>query len=534
MTKSFFSIFLLGLVVILGFWGLSDSFFSQDEWLGFGFINAADLKYVFLNANSPISVLLGTGRLFSGFVFYFIYKIFGMNFTPFAILQISLHLLNSVIVFLLIRHWLENKIAALLGASFFTINSVSSSAVLWPAAAIGTLPATTLILLSIYFLLKYVDTSKPALLFVSIVFLYFSFHFKEIGIFMLFFIPVAMLLFKHQELKKYKKYLLTIGIIIVIVIGLRLFQLVNMTGDTALFLTKNSKFIFDSFFVRTVLYPITSFSLLFVPPRMMLDLARHITNVYYPFFPPEQFILIAQTVVIDLLAILLTGSIFLFIWFLARNENKNIKNYLIFWIGFILMSFLPYIVISKSYSYLESRYYYLSAVGGAALIAYVVFALTRNKNILITTIITFLTVSFLAMHFVQLRVDVKNEVAIGTERKQFLRQLNYLYPTLSDNKNIFISSGNEDYYIPGNKLPFQQGIGYTLMTLYYSSGKIPHELITDKFLFEIGSQGYKEINGKGFGYYSSLDLYREEIGNENSKEKNIIFLNYDAVKKKLK
>ena len=82
-------------------------------------------------------------------------------------------------------------------------------------------------------------------------------------------------------------------------------------------------------------------------------------------------------------------------------------------------------------------------------------------------------------------------------RIKFLNQMSLLLPKLESNKNIFYITGDTDYYIVGNKVPFQQGMGYTLMVWYYHTGKIPKDLINENFLWELNSQGYKEIDNKG-------------------------------------
>jgi hypothetical protein len=63
------------------------------------------------------------------------------------------------------------------------------------------------------------------------------------------------------------------------------------------------------------------------------------------------------------------------------------------------------------------------------------------------------------------------------------------------------------------KVPLEQGPGYTLMIWYYPTGVVPREFFQNDFLWEIRDQGYREVKGKGFGYYwdknDLLNLFKQ-------------------------
>ena len=82
------------------------------------------------------------------------------------------------------------------------------------------------------------------------------------------------------------------------------------------------------------------------------------------------------------------------------------------------------------------------------------------------------------------------------------------------NKTLFYFTGDQDYYIPNNKLPFQQGIGYTLLVWYYPTGNAHKELLANKYLWEQGDSGYTKSGDKGFGVALSetelIQIYKEQ------------------------
>ena len=73
-----------------------------------------------------------------------------------------------------------------------------------------------------------------------------------------------------------------------------------------------------------------------------------------------------------------------------------------------------------------------------------------------------------------------------------------------------------DYFYPNNPLPFQEGNGYMLEVLFLDSGKIPYPLVATQFLGGYGTEGYRVVNGKGFGFYYDKDalvkLYAIHLG----------------------
>lgn len=124
------------------------------------------------------------------------------------------------------------------------------------------------------------------------------------------------------------------------------------------------------------------------------------------------------------------------------------------------------------------------------------------------------------------------DLRFAEERKHFLERLNNEFPKLED-RTLFYITGNTEYFLETNRVPFQQGIGYTLMVWYYNSGTVPKELITSNFLWVIGSEGYREVGGKGFGIYSDIEEIKSAVRRYNLSSKNIYAFHYDGGKKAL-
>ena len=127
---------------------------------------------------------------------------------------------------------------------------------------------------------------------------------------------------------------------------------------------------------------------------------------------------------------------------------------------------------------------------------------------------------------------LEKDIQIAHERKQFLSMLNTAVPVLPESP-IFYLDGSHDYYVAHNKAPFQQGTGYTLMVWYYKSGKIPANFLQEPFLWDITSEGYKQTQGKGFGYFHDMNNLKESLKSNQLPLTAIVGLYYDSENKRL-
>jgi len=360
----------LSLVIGAVFWNLIHTFYQQDEWNGLGLVYSQGIKSMFPNTFHPVDLLVVKGRFLSSLAFYFIAKYFPLNNVPFALLALALHLFASCLVFTLIKKHIKSFWPALIGSIFFALNSVSHGAVTWSVIAISTVGSSIFIFWSILTFFKFIETDKSKWLFVAGLLLYISLWFKETGLYLFVFFPIAILLFKRPKLgsfiKQFSPFLLTF----IFVTGYRILELRLRTTTSNLYITGASENFFLTLIVRAVLYPLTSFSLMFVPGGDFINFAREVVHDNYPFFADApNFLLIAQSAVLDILALTLTIFISFLIFLLSRKEEKENAKTVLFWVAFTLFSFVPYIVLSKDFSYLESRYYYVPVAGGAFLLA---------------------------------------------------------------------------------------------------------------------------------------------------------------------
>lgn len=527
--------FFICLVIVSVFGQLTRTFYQQDEWNGLGLVFSEGLKSIIPGTFRPIDILFVKGRMLSSLIFYFFATNFPLQNTQLAVLAIVLHIIAVCLVFVLINKFVRSPLLSLLGAVFFAVNSVSHSAVTWPVIAISVVGSSILIFVATLSFFKFLENSQSRFLLLSGFVLYLSLWFKETGLYLFIFFPLVALLFRPYKIKSYLTQFWWLIAPFFLFVGYRILELRLGTPDPNLYISSTSENFFLTISIRMVLYPLASFSLMFVPGEHFLEFAREVLRDNYSFFSNSpNNILIAQTVILDLLAVILTFILLCLVMFFIQKESLKNKKIVIFWLAFSFAGFIPYIVLAKDFSYLESRYYYLPMVGAAFLFSWLLKRVneTFGKKMFFGLVIP-VSFLFILLHASMVYGAIAEQVKLANLRKDFIAQLKTLVPTLDDKKNVFYITGDQNYWADGNKIPFQQGSGYTLMVLYYDSGKIPKEFLGKEFLFDIGSQGYKDVGEFGFGYFWDKKELDKTIRLYNLPSESIIGLKYDSQTKKL-
>lgn len=517
--------------ILFAFSGLQNTFYQQDEWLAVGGVFEQGIKYPFFGFNM-LQVIFGDGRPMTRIFSYYFFSNFPFNFFLLSAYSVGFHFANSILVFFIAKKLLGNRTYAFISAVFFALNSVSHQSVTWFAASFGLQPASFLILISLYSFIKYVDEQKRYLAWISIISCIISLYFKESGIFLFLFLPIVPFILKSKiSIKKYIVNFSPVFAFAFIFILYRLVLMISRTKDSLLAgttLLNQGHMITPAMLVlRFIMYPLTSFSLLFINPPIPRTIAIWFIQKYYPFIT-VQGDLIAYTVVLDMLSVVVSLILLLLLFkFFWKKEGD--RRSLLFGLTLIVTSMLPYIVVSKEYTYLEPRYYYLPVIGAAIIFGLFIKKIYESiKWIPFAQYMAALIVGFiLFLHIGTMQNEIGIQKDLATIRLSYISQLKTILPTLTGNQNVFYVMGNEAYVFDGNYTPFQNGPGYTFMVLYFSSGKIPQGLLTSGYFFNF-EQGYKEHNGKGFGFYTNFDKLKEDSKKFHFSPNAIHVLYYDS------
>lgn len=507
-SRFFLVTFILG-IVILVFWPMQFVFYQQDEWKALGsYIVADSVLDLFRNTNFS-KIILADGRVFSALVGYLLLGKFPFSTTPLFIYSLGLHLVNTILVYVLAQKFIKHTFFSAIAATFFGICTVSVGAVTWYSTSIGTLPSTTLILLSLIVFLKALEKGKRRNYLISFFLLYISQFFKEIGYFFFLVFPVYALIYNKTTLKHFLIRYWYFLVVFIIITLFRFIELSSYSVESVVFATDRTNYFFVTVLFRALFYPLTALSLIYIPSELFIRIAKFFTNAYYPFFPTEHYNLIVQSVVGDLLAVLLSVTLLSAIFLLAK-DRVTLKKFIVL-IIFSIATYLPYVILSKDYTYLDSRYYYLGAVPAGIIVGLLLLKIRDNLGGIIYKFILLIILGYFFFLGNTTRAEIDKLAQLSQERVKILKQLSLLKPKLEE-KTIFYFAGDRNYYLTqGNHLPFQQGIGYTMLVWYAQHDNRLKGFLHDERLWDLGSQGYFERNKIEFGYFQDKEMFVKTI-----------------------
>lgn len=489
-----------------------DSFFQQDEWVSLGATLGGGIFAEL--ANFPLYQLAaGYVRPLGTLTNSILHALFPLNPIPFAIFGMLFHWSNGILLYILIKR-LTNNVIGLLSSLFFIFAHSHHQAMTWFAATTTTLPSFTFSLLA-FLLVTQKDTKKSALFIVlSQVCLVISYLFKESSIVFFIFVPIFWYLFTVQRgLPNFKKVLLFTPLLIYIIyiLGIRylLFTTVDRRGA---FITGNSGSI-KTIFSNIVLYPMLGVSQEFVPPIYTYKIANYI-------YPSQEKLLEKYGIqgykkvllIRDTISVSLTVLILLIATYFTTSQQR-FRMHMFLALSLLFISFIPLAILHRGESYFDSRYFYPASLGGSLLFALLLYQgthlfLRRNNKVYIflSSCIVLFASGYLYKNYTLTRATILQNNVEAKERVKILRTIHNFFPSLQPKPIFYVTGDSIGYYGVGEqKVPFQQGFGYSLMVYYFKSKLIPNELLVDSFkLWDMRFQGYWEYGDKGFGYYWSI------------------------------
>lgn len=541
--KNHFDIFVLlfySLLSIITFWKLPSTFFQQDEWAIFGYHLYWD------KANLSWFERLFTYEQFthitplSNFFGYLQNKIFGLNFPYYAHFSIFIHLFNAFLVFYLGKLIFKRKLMGFIVGVIFLIDSIPHKAITWTATTMGTAGSVLFILISLIFLTKYtLYSSKRGYILLSIFFFLISLGFSESSLFMLLFIPIFWLTFNGiKDLKKFSKILFPIVGAGIIYVFPRIILTIINSNNTIMPEGLNPPAL-GSYIYRVFTLPLKAVAQSIVPADYVIKLANKLILFGYPdYFAVGGNInpFVSQTIGSDLISYVIAIFIFsicLFLYIFAKkNKLKTEGKLFLISIIFISLSSLPFIFIPGLpgyFSLFDGRYLYLTNIFKSILLLdiFLVIYFIGKKKILYFCLFIFLLFSLI--NIVRINKDIEIEVKQGILRQSILSRVQQMYPEIPKKVIVYTQSDTSYYGLPLTEpiMPFQSGFGQTLLLWYYKKGEdFPTCFFRGEFLYQITEEGYRECDGRGFGYFRKLDNLKKAYKENKLTKENIIAFSY--------
>lgn len=517
-------------VTVMLYWRLFLTFYQQDEWQALGHFIA--IGWQSLGNITFLDLFLAKGRLLTVIIYDLIFTVQPYGVTIISIFTLLLHALNGFLIFLLMQRFFKNKYISILTTFFFLTNSIANQAVIWPGASLAILGSTSFVLISLFYLLNFLQLGKIHNYIIALILVYLSLHLKESALAYIPLYAILPIIFIRKKLSM-RYYLVALIPIIFFVLSFFL-----RVGSSLTSTQKVGDYVNSSHNVLAVLsgnaftYTFTSFAQILVPPEYMFPFVSKFFSIQYAsFLTNPQFDLLTQSIGADMINMFIS-LVFLTVLIFATIRTKHGITLILF-IGMFVATLLPYIIIQRGSSYLESRYYYLLLVPMCGFLGIILTAFIQIKNkiyfIGISTLLLLLIISYV-------RLDQREL----TKQQDLARQRNIILYTLKNEvphlkqKTVFYIQSDQTYILPTNPLPFQEGIGYTfLVYLYKPQDQQLSSLLLDNFLWNTGEQGYRDVGDRGFGLFVDDQELKSAIKKGRIKKKDVISYYWDSKTMKL-
>lgn len=508
------TIFILAIVVGLFYSKILNGFFVQDEWYGFGWfllhknLNLLELVKFFFAPDvghyNPLANI-ATSLLF----FHW-----GIDYTKFAIIGISMHVLVSIALYFLVKIIFKgNRILAFFAALIFGIFASPYQGVAWVVTNIATLSSSFLGIISAILFFTFLNARKRRFLIWSLLFLLVSLLFKEItiGLFPLFF--VLCLVKTSGQVKRKSAFLVIFFAAGYILFRAAMFFTPHQTSNFLVSQPPPVKIVIYNF----ITLPIKSLAQTVVSPEFMkmtsLSLARLFPASVSGIPGSPVFEVFAVEKIMEIMT-LVVGLVLIFtgLFMVRKSRGKDFKDSVLLGLGWIVINSFIFSIspgVLRPIFVVDSRNLYFTSVGIAIFLVGLLKLLTGEK----TKTFLILASVILILNIYWLNSSISSFVKVGMIRKNILEKIIGSYPELPPKVVFFTLSDSSYYGLPENEriFPFQSGLGQTLLIFYSQKERFPKDFYPGDFLWDIKSQGYREYGSRGFGYFRDIRKLKEVL-----------------------
>lgn len=528
---NFYLLMIIFLIFLICYRKVPFIFFEQDEIKVFGLVISEGSRLLirglgsnYLSHFTPITNALN----------YFIYSIFNLNYWAYNVLGLTIHFLNGFLIYKIATKFVSIT-SSYIAIIVFLTTAISSQLVMWPLVSISTLSLTVSLFIWLK-LLNHGKDNRPVKIFIeglliSLLFLM-AVLIVEYSLGLVLFIPIAVsLLFKRDNLKEKFLFLTPFIFSVAIYILLRIAPIIFSNSISTVIFSPNRIFLSKS----VLLLPLRYLGESFFSQSLILATLNFISKYFYQLDPLE-----IELFPFEFLATLLGLAVFSVGLLVYRRNKIDIinKKYFLLSFLFIILSSVPYVFVPKqaaNLSIVPPRYLYFG-IAGASLYASYFFEKARNsKNVLLRLLVMLFLILLIGTGIIENNKISNSLYHIGSIRKDILTIIKREYPQLKE-KTIFYTESDSSFYGLSEEemvMPFQSGFGQTLLVSYYQTEKFPSEFFGEDFLWDIKSQGYREIGGRGFGYFRDFVLMAEKVKEKVIPFQSVIAFRYDSDDRKV-
>lgn len=516
-VRDYIAIIILAIIAITGYFKIFYGFFQQDEWMSFSLRFLIDKKNILEQIQELFLPSVGHYQPLNTAFIQTAFHFFKLDYVYYAGMSLILHVINTVLMYQLYKMVSRSVGVAFFAAAIFGVSSAAYQATAWVMADVGihlsVMLATVCLICFFYFL----QSGKDKLLYLSVTLLIASLLFKEITLGTFLLLPIAFYLFKDKSNGwGVKQISFVVGVVAVCYLLFRLVMVFIPQAYTHDSIVIQSQTYSNIFYNATTL-PLKTLVQSILPIEIELWLVRLIGNMLPEYVTgvintPEYDVFTQKYILEGITAVL--SVIFALFLILLWKLNDNIKPYkkiIIFALCLIVFN-APIFALAPERSgkitVVDSRNLYYISVGSSLLVSIVILNLFKGVIFKSVAAVMFIGINLLFLHT---QLNVLSDV--GLVRKKILNQIIKEHPMLPERVVFYTESDKSLYGLPPRDriMPFQSGFGQTLLIWYFARSSFPDEFIKNRYLWEIGSQGYKEIEGTGFGYFRNFESLTSSV-----------------------
>jgi len=455
-------------------------------------------------------------------------QIFGLEFIGYALFGLFCHIINSILVYVLTQKITRNHYIAFLSSILFATSSIGQKSVTWTATSFNTEPAFTFSMLSIIAVVKYF-TEKNRNITQIFFYIFIALWFKETALGVVLALPVIAFILENKSHRiKTKKIFLATFVFLLIYFSTRyLLSRIGLRIHTEGYPDYGRLLSLGEYLKAGIWTPLRSFVDVFFFPNTLISIAT--------FFRGKHDIF-AETVGVNYVTLIIFPLLSFFLFSVYKKfvpRKTAIKKVTLIGLTLVGVSIITYFLLtirgSESIIYiLRSRDLYISTAGASILLAIpVYYLLTKTKKYYKFLGIFFLLI-YLCYHYININNFIlTEEISRGTVRKPIIETIYLKYPQVGQ-KSIFYIKSDTAYYGNSNpSLPYQTGFGRTLLVWYLIKNKsFTPALAKDDYLYPAFSEGYREINGSGFGFFTNYEKLTQAVKDYSIPTENIYAFSY--------
>jgi len=537
MITSFVSIIVLLCAFFWAFYRLPQVFFLNDEWTQIGNVFVHGLS-AGLHSNILMQ-LTGKYRIIGAFINNLFFYYFPGNALPFIIFGYVFHTINIILAYCLAKKLTKSNLIAFICAMAIAVPTSGQQALSWLGAVVQTTLSVTLLYMAVLFRIKSLEDKKTGNSILSFVIAYIAFLIKNSSVFifpLMIFFPYILKREKINFLQFLRKYIVYIVLFCSFLLWniYFLFQFRNF-ADMATSVQTFFRIAFNS-----VWYPFISLSHMVVSQRSFFHMSDLFGTFLYQYLTTAvNKDIIVVTLMSDMISVFFSFIILAIILFVYWKMRER-RGVLLFGVLWYVLSFVPMAVYlpERNTAFMESRYVYYSILGFGLVFGICAECVYLELKKRVTTSVSFVFFTgILALFYYKQIVFVQREVyqnVLYTSDIRFLIfDMNRIIPILPEKPILYIT-GDRNFFYQNNVVPFQYGTGFMTMIAFRTHEQIPKELISELYLSRFLEEGYRELNGKGYGYFwqkeALFDLFNK---NSSLQTGQVIGLYYYGNERKL-